>query len=132
MVVLKLIFGAGMFTKAHGFNSPEDVKPWLDVLLENKSRGLITEVDTAAAYKDSEVFLGQLKFGSHFAIGTKLPGGSRPDQASTKKNVISQAKESLTKLDINQVDYLSSQLIPSEEGPINTLLSKYEDYIRNI
>lgn len=113
MATLKLIFGAGMFTKVHGFNSADDVKPWLDALLENKAKGLVTEVDTAAAYQQSEGFLGQLKFGSHFAIGTKLFGGSRPDQPSTKENVIAQAKESLAKLHVNQVTSNYASLILS-------------------
>lgn len=103
MAAVKLIFGAGMFVKDHGCNSAEDVKPWLDTLLENKAKGLVNEVDTAAAYQQSEIYLGELNFGSHFAIGTKLFGGSNPHQPSTKDNVIAQAKESLARLKISQV-----------------------------
>lgn len=103
MAAVKLIFGAGMFTKDHGFNSAEDVKPWLDTLQENKTKGLVNEIDTAAAYQQSEVYLGQLNFGSHFAIGTKLFGGSNPYQPSTRDNIIAQAKDSLAKLKISQV-----------------------------
>lgn len=102
----KLIFGAGLFTSEWGYSSAEDVKPWLDVLLDNKAKGLVSEIDTAAAYQQSEGYLGDLKFPSHFAIGTKIFGGSHPVQPSTKENVIAQAKDSLAKLGAQQIDIL--------------------------
>lgn len=103
MAAVKLIFGAGLFVKDHGFNSAEDVKPWLETLQESKAKGLVNEIDTAAAYQQSEIYLGELGFGSQFAIGTKLFGGANPHQPSTKDDVIAQAKESLAKLKISQV-----------------------------
>lgn len=97
----KLIFGAGLFTKDQGFNSVEDVKPWFDTLLE--SRLLVNEIDTSALYQQSEEYLGQLNFGSHFDISTKLPGQIKLDQPATKETVIAQTKESLNKLDVKKV-----------------------------
>ena len=98
MAAPKLVFGAGLFTKDHGFNSNEDVKPWLDVLLDNKAKGLVNEIDTAAAYQQSEGYLGELKFPSLFEIGTKVFGGAHPAQPPTKDAVITQAKDSLSKV----------------------------------
>lgn len=106
MTTPKLIFGAGLFTKEYGYNSTEDVKPWLDVLLEDKAKGLVSEIDTAAAYQQSEGYLGELKFPSNFAIGTKVFGGANPAQPSTKDAVIAQAKDSLSKLGVQQIDVL--------------------------
>ncbi|KAG6355035.1 hypothetical protein INS49_004116 [Diaporthe citri] len=102
----KLIFGAGLFTKDYGYNSAEDVKPWLDVLLDNKAKGLVNEIDTAAAYQQSEGYLGELKFPSHFEIGTKVFGGANPAQPATKDAVVAQAKDSLSKLGVQQIDIL--------------------------
>ncbi len=93
MAAPKLIFGAVLFTKDHGANSAEDVKPWLEALLESKAKGLVSEIDTAPSYQQSEEYLGQLDFGSHFAIGTKVPGAANPHQPATKETVIAQAKE---------------------------------------
>lgn len=101
MTAPRLIFGAGLFTKDQGFHSIEDVKPWLDALRESKH--LVNEIDTSALYMQSEEYLGWLKFGSEFAIGTKLPGLFKPDQLSTKEAVIAQTKESLRKLGVEQV-----------------------------
>lgn len=42
----KFIFSAGLFTAAHGFNTVGDVKPWVEVLLESKAKGLVSEFDT--------------------------------------------------------------------------------------
>lgn len=103
MAIPKLVFGANLFTKDNGFKSAEDVKPWFDALLESKAKGLVSEIDTAAAYQQSEEYLGRLEFGSSFALATKVPGGSSPQQPATKEAVIAQAKESLSKLRVKQV-----------------------------
>ena len=99
----KLIFGAGMFTTEFGYKTADDVKPWLDAVLDSKAQGLVSEVDTAAAYQQSEEFLGQLQWGEHLAIGTKVFGGAHPQLSSTKEGVIAQAEESLRKLGVKQV-----------------------------
>lgn len=101
MTTPKLIFGAGLFTKDQGYNSVNDVEPWLEVLLESKH--LVSEIDTALLYQPSEEYLGRLQFGSHFAISTKLPGVAKPDQPATKATVIAQTNESLSKLGVEQV-----------------------------
>lgn len=95
----KLIFGAGLFTKDQGCNSVDDVKPWLDALV--KSKHLVGEINTSAMYQQSEEYLGQLNFGAHFAIDTKLPGQFGPP--ATKETVIAQAKASLSKLGVEKV-----------------------------
>lgn len=100
----KLIFGSGLLTKEHGINSAQDCKPWLNALLDNK--GLINEIDTAAAYQQCEGYLGDLKFPSHFEVSTKVFGGAHPAQPASKDAVIAQAKDSLSKLGVQQVDIL--------------------------
>lgn len=103
MAPTQLIFGAGSFVPDFDIKSAEDAQPWLDVLL--KTKDLVSGIDTSSLYRSSEDFLGQLRFGSHFAIGTKLPGEARPDQLSTKETVIAQTKERLSKLHMEQVFY---------------------------
>lgn len=103
MATPKLMFGAGLFTKDNGYNSAEDTRPWLDALLESKAEGLLAEIDTAAIYQQSEEYLGRLQFGSHFAIDTKVFGGSNPHQPATKEAVIAQARGSLSRLGVKQV-----------------------------
>ena len=106
MAAPKLIFGASLFTKDDSFNSTEDGKPWLDVLLDNKAKALVNEIDTATAYQQSEGHLGDLEFPSHFEIGTNVFGGAHPAQPATKDAVITQAKDSLSKLGMQQIDIL--------------------------
>ena len=101
MATPKLILGAGIFTAEQGFKSAEDVRPWLEALRESKH--LVNEIDSAYLYQQSEEYLGQLKFGSEFAIDTKLPGQAKPGQLATRKTVISQTRESLDKLGVEQV-----------------------------
>jgi hypothetical protein len=100
---MKIYFGAGVFMKDLGFTSAEDVKPWLDALLENK--GIINGLDSAVAYCDCEVWLGQLDVGSQygFPVSTKLPGGVHPFLVSNKENILAQARESLSKVGVKQV-----------------------------
>lgn len=98
----KLIFGAGQFTKEHGHPTAESIKPWLEALL--KTKDLAGEIDTAAAYPESEQYLGECGFGSRgFILGTKIRGGANPMQKATKESVIAQGKECLTKLCVDQV-----------------------------
>lgn len=103
MSMPRVYFGAGLLAKEHGYNSAEEVRPWLDVLLDNKD--IISGLDSAAAYHECEQWLGQLNVGSQygFPVVTKLPGGFHPVQVSNKETVIAQAKESLNKLGIKQV-----------------------------
>ena len=99
----KIYFGAGLFMRDQGYNSAEDIKPWLAPLLESKD--MICGIDSAVVYGESEEWLGHLGMGTQygFSIDTKLTGGGHSTLLSTKENVIAQANESLTKLGIKQV-----------------------------
>jgi hypothetical protein len=103
MGIPKVFFGAGLFAKEQGYGSVEDIKPWLDVLMESKS--IISGIDSAVAYRECEEWLGELKVGSQLGlrIATKLSGGAHPALVATKENVLAQAKESLGKLGVEQV-----------------------------
>lgn len=98
----KIYFGTGLFSKDQAYNSAEDIKPWLDTLSENKD--IISGLDSAVAYQECEEWLGQLQAGPQygFTIDTKVTGGLHPVLAATRGNVIAQAKESLTKVGVNQ------------------------------
>ena len=100
----KIIFGAGLLTKDQICNAVDDVKPWFDTLTESKH--LVSEINTSALYGQSEEYLGQLNFGSQFAIDTEVLGGMGPP--STKETVIAQAKASLSKLGVKNVRYYAS------------------------
>lgn len=104
----KLIFAAVLFTKDQGCNSVGDFKPCLDTLFEIKH--LVSEINTSAMYQQSEEYLGQLNFGSQFAIETKLPGQFGPP--ATKETVIAQAKASLSKLGVYKVRRCTSFSVP--------------------
>ena len=101
--MLRIYFGAGIFLKDLDYNSAEDVRPWLDVLLENKD--IISGLDSAVVYGECEEWLGQLDVGSQygFPVSTKLPGGVHPFLVSNKENILAQARESLSKVGVKQV-----------------------------
>jgi hypothetical protein len=71
----KIYFGAGLFMRDQGYNSAEDIKPWLAPLLESKD--MICGIDSAVVYGESEEWLGHLGMGTQygFSIDTKLTGG---------------------------------------------------------
>lgn len=116
----KVIFGTGIFTRDAGFDSPEDVQPWLDVLLKNKAEGRVSEVDMATAVwsPEAERLLGPLQFGSHFAIGAKLLRNGGVPSTSAKEKVMAQAKEILSRLGVKQVKrpFLTGALLPVLSG----------------
>lgn len=116
----RIYFGAGLLAKDHGYNSAEEVRPWLDALLDNKD--IISGLDSAAAYYECEQWLGQLNVGSQygFPVMTKLPGGFHPVQVSNKENVIAQAKESLNKLGIKQVSTIMRLLCGASSSASQT------------
>lgn len=103
MATPKLIFGAGALNKDNGFHSAEDVKPWLEALLESKAQGLVDKIDTAAAYRESQDYLAELDFVSHFSIDSKVTGGANPEQPATGDVVMAEAKENLRKLGMDKV-----------------------------
>ncbi|KAI4596290.1 hypothetical protein KJ359_005419 [Pestalotiopsis sp. 9143b] len=121
----KIYFGTGLFSKDQGYNSAEDIKPWLDTLSENKD--IISGLDSAVAYQECEEWLGQLQAGSQygFTIDTKVTGGLHPVLAATKENVIAQAKESLTKVGVNQFGTLFLHA-PDARVPVEETLSAFD------
>lgn len=100
---MRIDFGAGIFLKEQGFTSADDVRPWLDLLLENND--VVNGLDSAVAYDECEEWLGQLNVGSQygFRVSTKLPGGIHPTQVSSKENILAQARYSLSKVGVKQV-----------------------------
>lgn len=103
MSMMRIDFGAGVFMPDLGFESADDVRPWLDLLLESKD--IANGLDSAVAYGECEEWLGQLNVGSQygFAVSTKLPGGVHPTQVSNKENILAQARHSLSKVGVKQV-----------------------------
>ncbi|ROV96064.1 hypothetical protein VPNG_09125 [Cytospora leucostoma] len=121
----KIFFGAGLFSKEHGHNSAEDIKPWLDALVESKN--IISGIDSAVAYRDCEEWLGQLRVGSQYGlpIDTKLSGGAHPALVATKDNVITQARESLRQIGVDQINILFLHA-PDIRVPIEETLSGFD------
>ncbi|KAI1870440.1 uncharacterized protein JN550_005368 [Neoarthrinium moseri] len=121
----KIYFGAGLFSKDQGYNSAEEIKPWLAVLSESKN--IISSIDTAVAYRECEEWLGQLKVDtqSGFPIDTKLTGGVHPALVATKVNVIAQARESLSKTGAKQFGTLYLHA-PDPRVPVEETLSGFD------
>lgn len=125
MGALKIFFGAGLFSKDQGFKSAEDVRSWLDALVESKN--IISGIDSAVAYRECEEWLGQPKAGSQygFPIATKLTGGAHPALVAAKDKVIAQAKESLSKLGVEELDILFLHA-PDVRVPFEKTLSGFD------
>ncbi|ROW03047.1 hypothetical protein VMCG_05701 [Cytospora schulzeri] len=121
----KIYFGAGLFAKERGYNSAEDIKPWLDVLMESKD--ILGGIDSAVTYRECEEWLGELKIGSQYGIpvATKLTGGAHPALVATKDNVIAQARESLSKIGVEQLDILFLHA-PDVRLPFEETLSGFD------
>lgn len=102
MTGAKLVFGAALLSSAGGFQSAEDIKPFLDTIEEVG----IKTIDTAQIYNESEPWLGENNASSRFIIDTKHPGGAIPTTPATKDVIIADGKESLKKLATNQVFYI--------------------------
>ncbi|KAI1880168.1 hypothetical protein JX265_001789 [Neoarthrinium moseri] len=121
----KIYFGAGLFSKDQGYNSVEEIKPWLAVLSESKS--IISSIDTAVTYRECEEWLGQLKVDAQFGfpIDTKLTGGPHPALVATKDNIIAQARESLSKTGAKQFGTLYLHA-PDPRVPVEETLSGFD------
>ncbi|KAF7539436.1 hypothetical protein G7054_g2173 [Neopestalotiopsis clavispora] len=100
----KIYFGAGLFMRDQGYNSGEDIKPWLAPLLESK-----------------DIICGMTAPSSM----VKLTGGGHSTLLSTKENVIAQANESLTKLGIKQFGILFLHA-PDARVPVEETLSGFD------
>jgi len=93
------VFGGAAISRP-GFETPEELEA-LFKLLESEN---VNTIDTAQIYGDSEKLLGQAKAGSRFVIDTKHAGGIKP--GSTRQDVVNWAKESIEKLNMDQVSLL--------------------------
>jgi aflatoxin B1 aldehyde reductase len=110
--MVKIVYGAGGFTAGRAFDTPDAVNKVLEVL---EASG-IKNIDSAQIYGDSEVFLGQTKAASRFVIDTKHCGGWIPGQSSGE-TVVARGKESLKKLQTDQVSMLKEYLMGSSASP---------------
>ncbi|KAF3020943.1 hypothetical protein E8E14_005738 [Neopestalotiopsis sp. 37M] len=121
----KIYFGAGLFSKDQGYNSAEDIKPWLAALSESKD--VLSGLDSAVAYRECEEWLGQLQVGPRygFTVDTKLTGGAHPGLVATKDNVIAQAKESLSKVGVKQFGILFLHA-PDARVPVEETLAGFD------
>lgn len=102
---LELIFGGGGigFIDANSeFGDPAGAFKALDVLKKNN----IIHIDSARSYGKSEAILGEVKAGtSGFTLDTKWAPSLFPGFEPLKKDVIvAAAKDSISKLKVNQVD----------------------------
>lgn len=94
---VKIVFGGGAFWQG----PVEKATEWLKVLEELD----VKNIDTARIYGESEKMLGEAGAPAKFVIDTKHPGGFDAEPA-TKDSVIQLGKESLEKLQTEQVDVL--------------------------
>ncbi|CAN8096223.1 unnamed protein product [Discula destructiva] len=121
-----LVFGGATLASEHA--TPEQIRETLDILKENG----VGKIDTAALYADSEECLGRAHAALDFAIDTKHPGGlPTPDPLISKRDkVIESAKQSLAKLQTNQVDiyYIHA---PDRRIPFEDTLSGINEVYKN-
>jgi len=101
----QIIFGGAAFANAS--NEHGDAEGAIKACSILKKGG-VTLIDTARAYGQSEAILGEIKAGTDlgFTIDTKWAPSSFPRvvRPLTKENILSDAKDSIAKLGIKQVD----------------------------
>ncbi|OAL46901.1 Aldo/keto reductase [Pyrenochaeta sp. DS3sAY3a] len=116
--MVKTIFGGAALSDLGGraFATPEARAEAVDVLLANG----VVNLDTARLYPGSEVAIGALEKRESFVIDTKLVGGFQPGNVS-KEQVITDAQDSLNRLQIKQVDILYIHA-PDESTPFEETL----------
>lgn len=108
MAAAKLVFGGAAITSDYG--TPEQHRKTLRILKDNR----VEAIDTGQMYGDSEESLGRAQASANFVLGTKHPGGLSPDPSVSKKDgVLELAKQSLTKLQTNQV---CDRLLPTNHS----------------
>lgn len=116
--MVKTIFGGAALTDVGGraFGTPEARAEAADLLLANG----VVNIDTARLYPGSEVAIGALEKRESFVIDTKLVGGFQPGNVS-KEQVITDAQDSLNRLQIKQYDILYIHA-PDESTPFEETL----------
>ena len=97
---LTIVFGTAGFTSGHNYPTPSDAKVVLDAVEKNG----VTHIDTAQLYGESEQFLGELNAGDRFNIDTKAQGGFDPNNSLKPENLYKNARLSLERLKVKQVD----------------------------
>ena len=98
MAGIKVAFGGAVVVKGRLGDDESTVHALYDMLEKYD----VKIIDTAQFYGESEQVLGQTSAGKRFIIDTKAPGGFVPGSA-TKENIMSSAKESLKKLNVDKV-----------------------------
>ncbi|MCJ1356558.1 MAG: hypothetical protein MMC33_006553 [Icmadophila ericetorum] len=112
----EIIYGAAGVARV----STEELDEWLNILQKHNVKSL----DTAYAYPNSEVTLGQIGAPKKFAIHTKAPGLS-PGSMS-KQKILEGMEKALKELQVDRVDlyYLHA---PDTGTPIEETLSAIQE-----
>ncbi|KAF5688587.1 aldehyde reductase [Fusarium denticulatum] len=120
MTGIKVVLGAGAFWTKSQWTAAE-VKTYLDVL----AAGGVKEIDSAQAYGDSELVLGDNRASEKFEVSTKLPGIMDPG-SYRRDEVLARTRKSLERLRVGQLDilYLHS---PDPSIPIEETLAGIQD-----
>ncbi|KAF5238904.1 hypothetical protein FANTH_10147 [Fusarium anthophilum] len=120
MTGIKVVLGAGAFLTKDQWTA-DKVKTYLDAL----AAGGVKEIDSAQAYGDSELVLGDNGASEMFELSTKLPGIMDPG-SYRRDEVVTRTQKSLERLRVNQLDilYLHS---PDPSIPIEETLAGIQD-----
>ncbi|KAK4939964.1 hypothetical protein LTR10_019816 [Elasticomyces elasticus] len=87
----------------------------------------VKDLDTAQLFGGSQQKLGELKAGDKFSIDTKWLNGWKPGSGN-KDNILSSAKESISKLGVKQVDVFYLHAPDSQTDLEDTLAGVNEVY----
>jgi len=121
---IDIVFGcAGIGSEP--FADETSINQVLEVLAK---AGRKIKLDTAQLYGDSEEWLGKVKAGDRFEIDTKAIGGFGPPEASTREGIVKNAKESIRKLGVKQVDIFYIHAPPKDTLLAETLAGIQELY----
>ncbi|KAJ9613114.1 hypothetical protein H2200_003055 [Cladophialophora chaetospira] len=121
---IKVVFGTVPIGNSKPWDEEEYINEGFSIL---QAHGVET-LDTARLYGESEKRLGEVKAGDKFVIDTKWTGGFIPGNASRDK-IIEDAKDSVAKLGVKQVDifYLHA---PDESSALEDTLAGVNEVYR--
>ncbi|KAH8883108.1 aldehyde reductase [Thozetella sp. PMI_491] len=131
---ITVVFGGNRIGNREPFTPNTDLSGLLKVLAARH----VGTIDSAQAYGDSQATIGEAKIGDNFVIDTKWgpprrpgaggppPPGTAPKPWATKDHIINSAKDSISKLGVDQVDIFYLHM-PDYATPISETLEAVND-----
>ncbi|KIV84364.1 hypothetical protein PV11_00149 [Exophiala sideris] len=120
---IKVIYGTANIGNEERWKSSDYVNEAFKILQTHD----VKDLDTAQLFGGSQQKLGELKAGDKFNIDTKWLSGWKPGSGN-KDNILSSAKESISKLGVKQVDVFYLHAPDSQTDLEDTLAGVNEVY----